>query len=172
MARPFSGPGLMLAEDEHDQCADTEQLLIAQLKPDTQRKHGKSLDCAGVHANWLRVGFGGYEYPGGVIRSGSWPPNDVDALPRRGLTAVAPSCRGGGRFPVHEITSKHLAPGRLGAGPITKNLCSTSPWPSWHCGPFMLAGLFRDFFPCAGSRSSHPDDAVLREADHCAPFAR
>ena len=40
---------------------------------------GISLVYAGRPANWLRVGFGGYESHGGVVRLGSWPPDDADA---------------------------------------------------------------------------------------------
>lgn len=70
----------MLAEEEHEQkYGEMYQLLVAQLNLDGQRKHGNSLVFAGRPANLLRVGFGGYEYPGRVIRAGSWPPDDVDA---------------------------------------------------------------------------------------------
>jgi hypothetical protein len=67
-AQRVSPLGLMLAKEEHEQEQNGFYLLVAQLKLDGQRKHGNSPDCAGVHANWLMVGFGGYEEPGGVAR--------------------------------------------------------------------------------------------------------
>jgi hypothetical protein len=64
IAQPLSGLGLRLAEEERDQARDEMQnLLIAQLKLECQFQHGKSLVYAGSAANWLIVGFGGYEEP-------------------------------------------------------------------------------------------------------------
>ncbi len=79
---PF-GAGVTLAEEEHEQkrelCKRT-QLFVAQLKLYRQSNHGVNLDCAGVHANWWMVGFGGYEERGGLCRRGdSWPPNGAAA---------------------------------------------------------------------------------------------
>ena len=102
MARPPKGPGLTLTEEEQKQPEYKLDLLEAQLQFDCQLEHGNSLVCAGRPANLLKVGFGGYEYPGGVIRGGSLPPNRRCCDHLRGLTAVAPSCRGGGRFPISE----------------------------------------------------------------------
>ena len=80
---PF-GAGVTLAEEEHEQnCgpfAEFAELLVAQLKLDRQRNHGVSLENVGSTANWLRVGFGGYEERGGLRRRGdSWPPNGAAA---------------------------------------------------------------------------------------------
>jgi hypothetical protein len=72
----------LLAEDEHEQKDDhLYQLLVAQLKLDCQCDHGVSPDYAGMHANWLMVGFGGYELPAAAMRTVSWPPNDGIAIP-------------------------------------------------------------------------------------------
>ena len=58
MARPLSGPGLMLAEEEHEQKGDDlHNLLVVQPKLDSQCYHGSSPDYAGWPANLLRVGI-------------------------------------------------------------------------------------------------------------------
>lgn len=78
-ARRLSPPGLWLAEEEHDQEREKLQhLLITQLKLECQLEHGKGPVYAGSAANWLRVGFGGYEEPA-VERPDSLPPDDVVA---------------------------------------------------------------------------------------------
>ena len=64
--RSLSGASFMLNEEEHDQgCEKVHYLLIAQLHFDCQLKHGYDFVCAGRPANWLKVGFGGYEQPNG-----------------------------------------------------------------------------------------------------------
>lgn len=69
MGQRVSPLTLKLALDEHDQgYDDLQHLLIAQLELDCQFQHGKSLVYAGSAANWLRVGFGGNEEPGGLTR--------------------------------------------------------------------------------------------------------
>ena len=61
----------MLHEEEHEHKDNNmHQLLVVQLQFDCQLEHGNSLVCAGRPANLLKVGFGGYEYPGGIIRRG------------------------------------------------------------------------------------------------------
>lgn len=73
--------GVLLADEEHEQKDDyLHQLLVAQLKLECQFQHGNGLVYAGSAANWLRVGFGGYECSGRVICGmNSLPPNDVVA---------------------------------------------------------------------------------------------
>ena len=78
--------GVLLGQEERDQEREVAGLLIAQLDLDRQFKHGSHLVCAGWPANLLRVGFGGYESRGKVVRHGSWPPNDVVAYTAPGIT--------------------------------------------------------------------------------------
>ena len=85
MAQRLSPPGLELAEEKHEQKNDCAfQLLVAQLKLECQFQHGESPVYAGSAANWLKVGFGGYEEPLAVSERilchlTAWLP------PRRGL---------------------------------------------------------------------------------------
>ena len=91
---PF-GAGVTLAEVEHEQKRELNectQLLVAQLKLDCQCEHGSSLVYAGRPANWLRVGFGGYEEPsavsGGILShlTARLPPRR--GLPRAGMCST------------------------------------------------------------------------------------
>jgi len=77
---PF-GTGMTLAEEEHEQEQNGLQLPVAQLKLYCQCYHSMSPDYAGSAANWLMVGFGGYEEPRAVWRLDSWPPYDGIAIP-------------------------------------------------------------------------------------------
>jgi hypothetical protein len=69
--------GVLLDQEKHEQKYKRLQLLEAQPDLDRQFKHGLPLVCAGVHANLLRVGFGGYEGRGFCHDPWSWPPNDA-----------------------------------------------------------------------------------------------
>lgn len=49
--RPKFWPGVVLAQEEHEQDQKNLGLLVAQPKLERQFKHGVNLVCAGVHAN-------------------------------------------------------------------------------------------------------------------------
>jgi hypothetical protein len=58
MSQRLSPLGLWLTWEEHEQNDDElHRLLVAQLKPDSQFKHGENLVCAGWPANLLRLAF-------------------------------------------------------------------------------------------------------------------
>ena len=57
---------MLLDQEKHEHRQQILDLLVAQLEPNRQFKHGSHLVCAGVHANWLKVGFGGNAEPGAV----------------------------------------------------------------------------------------------------------
>ena len=48
---------VVLAQEKHEQGQNDLDLPVAQLELDRQFNHGVNLDCAGVHANWLRLAF-------------------------------------------------------------------------------------------------------------------
>ena len=86
---PF-GAGITLDQEEYEQKQQRAQLLVTQLDLNRQSDHGNSPDNAGVHANWLKVGFGGYEVPG--LGRESLPPDGVCAH-APGMTPGRPEYR-------------------------------------------------------------------------------
>jgi hypothetical protein len=63
-ASPFRS-WFVLPQEHEQEDQDLHHLLVAQADLYCQLEHGNSLVYAGRPANWLRVGFGGYEWLGG-----------------------------------------------------------------------------------------------------------
>lgn len=66
--------GVILAQSkdkESDRSHDCRNVQFELEAPTCQFQHGISPVYAGRPANWLKVGFGGYEEPGRITRGGS-----------------------------------------------------------------------------------------------------